>query len=76
MVDVQLRGCADASGGYSVWWGVLVVVVDTMVDQDVLAMAVVDVNLRTLQLVKEVLPLVADHGIHIEILGIARLTVL
>ena len=59
--------------------GMLVVAVDTLVGQDALTMVVVDavvVDLWTLELdelVKEVLSLVADHGVHI---GMERLTVL
>ena len=62
--------------------GMLVVVVDTLIDWDALAMVVVDavvVDLQTLELdklVEEILTLVADYGVHIETVGMARLTVL
>ena len=59
----------------------LVIAINTLVGGDALAMVVVDavvVDLWALELdelVEEVLPSVADHGVHIETVGMARLTV-
>ena len=83
MVDILIKGGVLMQvedilfGG-----GMLVVVVDTLIDWDALAMVVVDavvVDLQTLELdklVEEILTLVADYGVHIETVGMARLTVL